>query len=81
LVYDGDVVGGVESMFRAYDGTIPRSVKSLSVVGNVVTLTLDRRITGTATVSYGFSTSPESDWVRDTAGIAVPCFGQVPVTP
>ena len=41
----------------------------------------DSAIVQAARVSYGTSTLPTAGWVGDEAGVAVPCFADLPVGP
>lgn len=79
ITFDGDVIGGEPGLFRVRDGVDPLGVRSVSTSGNVVTLNLDGRLQGAATVSYGYSVAPERDWLRDLRGTAVPHFRDLAV--
>jgi hypothetical protein len=79
LVYDRDVSGGAAGLYRVFDGASAVSVTGLSVSGPTITLSLGSRVAPGVTVSYGYSTSPASAWVKDTGGTAVLCFRDFPV--
>ena len=44
-----------------------------------MTLSLGGRLTGVATVSYGYSNLPVRDWLLDTRGVPVVHFREFPV--
>jgi hypothetical protein len=79
ITFAGDVTGGEPGLFRVRDGAEPLGVRSVSASGDVVTLSLDGRLQGAATVSYGYAVAPERDWLRDARGTAVPHFQNLPV--
>jgi len=79
IEFDGDVTGADPGLFRVREGAAPVGVRSVSISGAVVTLSLDTRLTGSATVGYGYSTSPTRDWLRDLRGTPVPHFRDFPI--
>ena len=81
LTYDADVSGGDATLYAVTDDAGAATVSSIEVSGAVVTLVLDRALSTNATVQYGRSVLPTANWVVDAAGVPVPCFHEVPVSP
>ena len=81
LVYDANVVGGATGLYQVSDSGGVRTVTSVSVSGNVVTVNVQGRLKSAAIVSYGTSRSPTAAWVKDAQGGAVACFQNLAVAP
>jgi hypothetical protein len=81
ISYDGAVTGGNAALYAVRDAAGAPAVLSVATAGATVALSLDRAVVPPAFVTYGLSTSPSADWVEDAAGVAVPCFLDVPVAP
>ncbi len=77
LVYDRDVTGGAPSLYRVRNGLDTVNVNSVGTGANVVTLSLGGHVDPGALVSYGYSRSPGSPWVKDSAGTAVAVFQDI----
>lgn len=79
LQHESDLSGGAAALFRVTDALGDVGVASFALVDGDVVLTLARALSGAATVSYGWSVDPLAAWLRDPAGVAVPCFHEVAV--
>ena len=79
LVYDRNVVGGAATLYKVTQGLTGVGVNGVSVLGNIVTLSLAAHVDPGALVTYGLSRSPAATWVKDTAGTAVAVFQNVAV--
>ncbi len=81
LLYDADVTGGIAGLFQVWDSSGQRKVTSFDVLGSTITLGIQGRLKSDARISYGYSRSPTSPWVKDSHGTAVACFKDVPIAP
>jgi hypothetical protein len=81
LLYDGNLTGGDHGLYAVTDAVGSLNVNLVTVTGSIVSLTLDRPLQGSATVSYGYSDLPTAAWIEDLQGVPVALFYQVPVTP
>ena len=81
LEYDGAVTGGAPTLFRVTDDGQAVAVSEVTTSGNVVTLKVGSRLSGTILATYGWSRTPAVAWVKDARGTPVPAFHDVPVAP
>ena len=79
LVYDAEVQGGASFLYQVQDSSGMRTVQSISLSGNIVTLNIQGRLRPDAFVTYGLSRDPNASWLKDLKGTAVPCFLMVPI--
>lgn len=83
VTYNKEVAGGAANLYRVADGSGWIQVTGVSVSGNVVQVDLQRAAAASGTkLSYGYTKSPASPWIRatDGSGIAL-VFYQFPVSP
>jgi hypothetical protein len=81
LTFEAPVTGGAPALFRVSDGGGAVAVDAIAVAGATVTLSLARALTGSASVSYGWSVNPADAWLKDASGAAVPVCDGVAVGP
>ena len=68
ITWNKAVTGGIPALFRAYEGSIPIQPVSHTVNGSTITLLFSRGLASNATVSYGNSRNPGSQWVTGADG-------------
>lgn len=82
LTYDKDVSGGAPSLYRVANGQAPIGINAVNASGNQVRLDLAEPAEPGATITYGYSRTPDVAWVLavDGSGTAL-AFRQVPIDP
>lgn len=81
LTFEAPVTGGNVTLFRVQDALGDVPLTGISTLGGAVTLSLSRALGASPTVSYGWSVDPLAPWLRDGAGVAVPVFHAIPLSP